>query len=53
MAKPLGVLTKVHLPDGLAKELWNWKMVCKEVAKEGHAGGVHLPERGRWLSARQ
>jgi hypothetical protein len=25
-------LTKVHLPDGLANELWNWKMECKKVA---------------------
>jgi len=23
-------LTKVHLPDGLANELWNWKTECKE-----------------------
>ena len=30
--KTPGSLTKVHLPDGLANELWNWKMECKEVA---------------------
>jgi integrase len=30
--KTPGSLTKVHLPDRLANELWNWKMECKEVA---------------------
>jgi integrase len=27
-------LTKVHLPDGLADELWNWKIECKKTSNK-------------------
>jgi integrase len=30
--KTPGSLTKVHLPDGLADELFSWKMECKEAS---------------------
>lgn len=30
--KTPGSLTKVHLPDGLADELFRWKMECKQVS---------------------
>jgi integrase len=30
--KTPGSLTKVHLPDGQADELWRWKLECKEAS---------------------
>ena len=32
--KTPGSLTKIHLPDGLASELWRWKMECKNSLPE-------------------
>ena len=32
--KTPGSLTKVHLPNGLATELWNWKLECKKASPD-------------------
>jgi integrase len=37
-------LTKVHLPDGLADELWNWKIECKKASsKKGSPDAFIFP----------
>jgi integrase len=32
--KTPGSLTKIHLPDGLATELWRWKLECKKASPQ-------------------